>query len=51
MDIAVVLSHDWNVNTYYGFIRAVPALQAKGYVFLPLFSQSWTIDNTTIRFT
>jgi peptidoglycan/xylan/chitin deacetylase (PgdA/CDA1 family) len=50
MDIAVVLSHDWNVNTYYGFIRAVPALQEKGYVFLPLFSQSWTIGNTEIKF-
>lgn len=50
MNIAVVLSHDWNVNTYYGFIRAVPALQEQGYVFLPLFSKSWTIGNTKILF-
>ena len=50
MNIAVVLSHDWNVNTYYGFTRAVAGLQEKGYVFLPLFSASWTIGNTEILF-
>ena len=50
MNIAVVLSHDWNVNTYYGFTRAVTGLQEKGYVFLPLFSSSWTIGNTEILF-
>ena len=49
-NIAVVLSHDWNFNTYYGFIRAVPELQKKGYVFLPLFSQSWAIGNITVKF-
>lgn len=48
--IAIILSHDWNLNTYYGFMRAVPAIREMGYVFLPLFSQSWAIDNTVIRF-
>ena len=48
--IAIILSHDWNINTYYGFIRAVPAIREMGYIFLPLFSQSWAIDNTVIRF-
>ena len=48
--IVVMLSHDWNVNTYWGFRRAVPALQEIGFVFLPLFSESWAIDNTTIVF-
>ena len=48
--IAGILSHDWNVNTYYGFMRAVPYLKEQGYIFLPLFSQSWAIDNTVIRF-
>ena len=48
--IVVILSHDWNVNTYYGFMRAVPALQEQGFIFLPLFSQSWTIGNTSIQF-
>ena len=49
-NIAVVLSHDFNINTYYGFMRAVPELQKLGYVFLPLFSNSWAIDNLTIQF-
>ena len=48
--IAIILSHDWNINTYYGFMRAVPAIRDMGYIFLPLFSQSWAIDNTVIRF-
>ncbi len=48
--IVVMLSHDWNMNTYYGFMRAVPALKEQGFIFLPLFSQSWAIDNTVIRF-
>ena len=48
--IAIILSHDWNMNTYYGFMRAVPAIREMGYIFLPLFSQSWAIDNTVIRF-
>ena len=50
MNIAVVLSHDWNGNTFEGFKRAAEALQGEGYVFLPLFSRSWTIDNTEILF-
>ena len=48
--IAIILSHDWNMNTYYGFMRAVPAIRDLGYIFLPLFSESWAIDNTVIRF-
>ena len=48
--IAVILSHDWNLSTYYGFMRAVPVLKEQGYIFLPLFSQSWAMDNTVIRF-
>lgn len=50
MKIAMMLSHDWNVNTVWAFKRVVPILKGEGYVFLPLFSQSWTIDNTTIKF-
>ena len=50
MDIAVLLSHDWNANTLEAFKRAVPQLQELGYVFLPLFSESWTIGNTEIIF-
>ena len=50
MKIAMMLSHDWNVNTVWAFKRVVPTLKNEGYVFLPLFSQSWTIDNTTIKF-
>lgn len=50
LNIAMILSHDWNVNTVQGFARAVPALKDMGYIFLPLFSDSWTIDNTTILF-
>ena len=48
--IAVVLSHDWNVATFYGFKSAVDELTKAGYVFLPLFSQSWTMKNTTVMF-
>jgi len=50
MDIAVLLSHDWNANTLSAFQRAVPVLKEAGYVFLPLFSESWTIGNTEIVF-
>ena len=50
LKIAVMLSHDWNPNTLAAFQRAVPELQNAGYVFLPLFSRSWTIGNTTILF-
>ena len=48
--IVVMLSHDWNFNTYYGFMRAVPQLRDQGFVFLPLFSQSWAIGNTVVKF-
>lgn len=46
--IAVILSHDMNINTYYGMQRALPTLKQEGFLFLPLFSESWTMDNTTI---
>ena len=48
--IVVMLSHDWNYNTYYGFMSAVKTMRERGFIFLPLFSQSWAMDNTTIRF-
>ncbi len=51
LKIAMILSHDWNPNTLAAFKQAVPVLKSAGYVFLPLFSQSWTIGNTTIIFT
>ena len=51
MDIAVVLSHDWNANTLLAFPGAVKQLQDAGYVFLPLFPESVTMgENTKIRF-
>ena len=51
MDIAVLLSHDWNYNTLVAFPGAVKQLQDKGYVFLPLFPESVTMgENTTIKF-
>lgn len=50
LDIAVILSHDWNINTLEAMKMAVPELQEAGYVFLPLFSDSWTFGNTRILF-
>lgn len=50
LDIALVLSHDWNINTLGGLQKAVPELQEAGYVFLPLFTDSWTMENTKILF-
>ena len=50
MKIAILLCHDWNLNTYYALKQAIPVLQEDGYIFLPLFSQSWTIENTSILF-
>jgi peptidoglycan/xylan/chitin deacetylase (PgdA/CDA1 family) len=51
MDIAVMLSHDWNLGTVYALKIAVPKLQEMGYEFLPLFPQSLTMgENTQIIF-
>ena len=51
MDIAVVLSHDWNANTLLAFPGAVKQLQDAGYVFLPLYPESVTMgENTKIKF-
>ena len=51
LDIAVVLSHDWNANTLIAFPGAVKQLQDAGYVFLPLFPESVTMgENTKIKF-
>ncbi|MBR6113894.1 MAG: polysaccharide deacetylase family protein [Oscillospiraceae bacterium] len=47
--IAVVLSHDNYYSTYAGFMRAVPALQAEGYIFLPLFPESYAIGHSYAR--
>ena len=38
--IAIILSHDWNPQTLVALKSAVPILQEKGYVFLPLFPES-----------
>ncbi len=50
MNIAMILSHDWNAATLFAFQRAVPQLQEQGYLFLPLFPESWCIGNTKILF-
>ncbi len=50
LPIAMILTHDWNINTLAAFKQAVPQLQNMGYIFLPLFSDSWTIGNTEIIF-
>ena len=50
MDICVMLCHDWNYNTLEAIKTAIPQLQQKGYVFLPLLPQSSTIGNTVPRF-
>ena len=50
MDIAMILSHDWNYNTLGAMKKAVPQLKELGYIFLPLLPQSWTFGNTEIVF-
>ena len=51
LDIAVLLSHDWNANTLIAFPGAVKQLQDAGYVFLPLYPESVTMgENTKILF-
>ena len=47
--IAVVLSHDNYYNTYVGFTRAVPELRNAGYIFLPLFPESYAIGHSYAR--
>ena len=50
LDIAVLLSHDWNANTLIAF-QALSQLQDAGYVFLPLYPESVTMgENTKIKF-
>lgn len=50
VNISVMLSHDWNPNTVAAFKQVVPQLQELGYVFLPLFSQSWAIGHLTPQY-
>lgn len=45
--IAMILGHDWNVNTLVAMREAIPQLQEKGYVFLPLFPESVTMGEAT----
>ena len=47
MDIAVILSHDWNNNTLLGFPGAMKQLREAGYVFLPLLPESITMGEYT----
>ena len=51
MDIAVILSHDWNNNTLLAFPGAMKELREAGYVFLPLLPESITMgEYTKIQF-
>ncbi len=47
--IAVILSHDWNKNTLEALKTAIPMLQERGYVFLPLFPESVTMGMAATR--
>ena len=47
-DIAIILGHDWNMNTLVAMKSAIPQLQEKGYVFLPLFPESVTMNEATV---
>lgn len=51
MPIAMILSHDCYMHTLGALERAIPILLEKGYLFLPLFSESWTMENTVIIYT
>lgn len=46
-EIAMILGHDWNMNTLVAMREAIPKLQAQGYVFLPLFQESVTMGEAT----
>ena len=45
--IAVLLGHDWNMNTLLAMKSAIPKLMEQGYVFLPLFPESVTMGEVT----
>lgn len=47
-DIAIILGHDWNMNTLVAMKSAIPQLQERGYVFLPLFPESVTMGEATV---
>ena len=47
--IAVVLGHDWNMQTLIAMKSAVPMLQEKGYVFLPLWPESVMMGQNATR--
>lgn len=44
LDIAVVLLHDFNYGTYDALDIFIPQLKDQGYVFLPMFPESITLD-------
>ena len=44
LEIAVLLCHDFNVETYGALKLFVPEMQEQGYVFLPLLPQSHMFD-------
>ena len=51
LDIAVLLSHDWNANTLIAFQALSSNCQDAGYVFLPLLPNPVTMgENTKIKF-
>lgn len=43
--ISVVLCHDWRQETLGALDRIVTTLKSEGYLFLPLFKESWTVGN------
>lgn len=47
--IAVMLGHDWNMNTLVAMKTAIPRLMKQGYVFLPLFPESVTMGMNAKR--
>ena len=44
LDIAVVLLHDFNYGTYDALDIFIPQLKDQGYIFLPMFPESVTLD-------
>jgi len=47
--IAMILGHDWNMNTLVAMKTAIPELMDQGYVFLPLFPESVTMGMIATR--
>lgn len=47
--IAVVLGHDWNMQTLIAMKSAIPELQKQGYVFLPLWPESVMMGQNATR--